>query len=117
LSVVDFLEARIADKEASVRRHYLNRTPSNPEEVGEPGPLGQMILAECAMKRAIVAEWWSAAAAEDAANICEADGPRAVALRSMLRILAAGYEAHPEYREVWFDRPGLPKHIDVPAAE
>ena len=54
------------------------------------------------MKREIIAEWWSvAAAAEDATHICEADGPSAVALRSVLKILAAGYEAHPDYRKEW----------------
>ena len=104
LSVVDFLEARIAEKEADVRRRYVSRPPGDPEAVRETGPLGQMILAECARKRAIVAEWLSVAAAEGATNICEADGPSAVALRSMLRILAAGYESHPDYREEWFDR-------------
>lgn len=104
LSVVDFLEARIAEKEAGVRRRYGSWPTGNQEELGEPGPLGQMILAECAQKRAIVAQWRSVAAAEGARNICEADGPGAIALRSMLRILASSYEAHPDYREEWFDR-------------
>ena len=101
LSVVDFLEARIAEKEAEVRRRYVSRPSGDPEELGQPGPMDQMILAECTRKRAIVAEWQSVAAAEGTAHICEADGPSAVALRSMLRILAAGYESHPDYREEW----------------
>lgn len=101
LSVVDFLEARIADKEESVRKLYLSRLPDNPEEAGDPGPLGKMILAECSRKREIIAEWWSVAAAGGTTHICEADSPKAVALRSVLKILAAGYEDHPDFRDKW----------------
>lgn len=104
LGVVEFLEARISEKEASVRRRYGNRTLGGVQEPDELRPVGQMILAECAMKRAIIAEWRSAAAADGTAHLCEADGPSVVAMRSMLRILAAGYESHPGYRTEWFDR-------------
>lgn len=103
-SIVDFLEARITEKEASVRGKYQSATERNSAGVGEPGPLGQLILAECTMKRSIIAEWRSAAEAEGAGDIYAAEGPAAVALRSMLIILAAGYETHPDYCDEWIDR-------------
>jgi hypothetical protein len=102
--IVEFLEARIAEKEGDVRRNYVNRASTFAAAEGEIGPIGQLILADCAMKRSILASWRAAAAANGFTRLVDAVDPVALSCRSMLRILAAGYESHPDFREEWFDR-------------
>jgi hypothetical protein len=102
--IIAFLEARIAEKECNVRRFYGTRASKLAPVEGEPGPLGRLILAECTLKRAILANWRAAAEAESITRIGDAVDTVALSRRSMLRILAAGHEAHPGYREEWFDR-------------
>ncbi len=96
--LVEFIEARIAEKESGVRRIYVDRAASMAAE-GGPGPLGQLILAECAMKRTFLANWRAAAEAEGVARIEDAVGTVALSCRSMLRILAAEYKDRPDYQE------------------
>lgn len=86
MDIVVFLEARVAEEEATL--HYA-------EPVGSP--LVGSLREECAQKRAILEDWKCAAAAEGIADPGEAKSPFAVARRSMLRILAAGYKHHPDY--------------------
>jgi hypothetical protein len=58
------------------------------------------MLAECAQKRAILAEW-KRAAQEGITDIADAQGELAFARRSMLNILASGYAGHPDFDPAW----------------
>ena len=103
-TLVDFLEARIFEKESEVRRSFVNRAATMAAAEGEPGPIGQLILAECATKRIILARWRVAAKAEGVTCLDDAVGTMAISCRSMLRILAAEYQTHPDFRQEWLGR-------------
>ncbi len=55
--------------------------------------------AECAQKREILARWQRAVAAS--LDSAQARDELAMARRSMLNILAAGYEDHPDFDPEW----------------
>lgn len=90
MDIVTFLEARIAEEESNL----LHADPSESQLLGP-------MLAECAQKRAILDDWKFAAAAEGIVDPADVQGPLAMARRSMLAILAAGYQSHPDYSSEW----------------
>lgn len=93
MDITEFLEARIGEEEAQLR-HADTDDPAG-------SPLIGPMLAECAQKRAILDYWKRAAAAEGISDTADAQGEQAIARRSMLRILAAGYENHPDFDPEW----------------
>lgn len=96
MNLVNFLEARIAERERAV---LITRAPPS---------LIQALLAECAQERQILAAWKQAAEAEGITDPDQAAGTMAVASSFMLSLLAAGYKDHPEHmqRGVPTARPG-----------
>lgn len=105
MNVVQFHEARIAEQEKSI--HCGNSTSGQnlhtltTDEMAVPPSLAEALLAECAQKRAILADWKAAADEEGTTGTGQAAGTMAVARRSMLNILAAGYQNHPDYQADW----------------
>jgi hypothetical protein len=105
MNIVQFLEARIAEEERSIE--CGNSTPGQdlqtltPDEMALPPSLTEALLAECAQKRAILADWKAAADEEGTTGTGQPAGTIAVARRSMLNILAAGYKNHPDYQADW----------------
>lgn len=91
VDIVVFLEARIAEEESSLEHTSLDDSPT----------LTRHVLAESAQKRAILADWTRAAAAEGISNPADARGPLTQARRSMLLILAAAYRGHPDHSAAW----------------
>lgn len=109
-SIIDFLEARIAEDDAAAREVETDFEfdPSNPLrsalDVYAPGydtyPVisidSTRVLAECAAKRTIIAE-------------CREDHEDAISSRNdvtevaskVLYALAAVYKDHPDYRQEW----------------
>ena len=65
--------------------------------------MARIMLAECAQKRAILDGWKRAAAEEGITRPAEARGNVAMARRSMLTILAAGYRSHPDFSRDWLE--------------
>lgn len=94
VDIVEFLEARIDEEEAELRHVDI-------EELQAPASLGSKLLAECVQKRDILADWKRAAAAEGINDPADAQGTVAMARRSMLGILAAGYVGHPDFDPEW----------------
>lgn len=82
MELVEFLEARITERERAV---LITSAPPS---------LIKALLAECAQERQILAAWKQAAEAEGITDPEQALGTMAVACRSMLSILAAGYRDH-----------------------
>jgi hypothetical protein len=113
MNIVEFLEARIAEEEAAIRDGiFVLGTSDLPEDGSDgKGSLGERMEEECAQKRAIIASWKQAAAAEGIEDPADAEGTVAVARRAMLTILAGSYREHPDYDPGW--SPDLP--TDVPA--
>lgn len=139
-SITEFLEARIAEDEHRESRKFKIKTeridvyamgpdyvdlrgkdgarerrltiPEFEDEYGEPAP-DKRVLAECAAKRAIIAEhglddhstkdycetcadWWNSELGE---------GPPPVAWPCpTLRAIAAVYAGHPDYQQEWMPR-------------
>jgi hypothetical protein len=93
VDIVDFLESRISEEEAELR-HVSTDDPST------SSTLASDMLAECAQKRAILAEW-KRAAQEGITDTADAQGELAFARRSMLNILASGYAGHPDFDPAW----------------
>lgn len=92
VDIAEFLEARLDEEEEQLRRADTDPSAS---------PLVLPMLAECAQKRAILDSWKLSAAAEGISDTADAQGEQAIARRSMLRILAAGYEMHPDFDPEW----------------
>jgi hypothetical protein len=113
MNIVEFLEARIAEEEAAIRDGmFVLGTSDLPEDGSDgKGSLGERMEEESAQKRAIIASWKQAAAAEGIEDPADAEGTVAVARRAMLTILAGSYREHPDYDPGW--SPDLP--TDVPA--
>ncbi|MDB5876233.1 MAG: hypothetical protein JWQ07_5675 [Ramlibacter sp.] len=105
MNIVQFLEARIAEEEKRIEcgnstwGQNLHRLTT--DEMVVPPSLTEALLAECAQKRAILADWKAAADEEGTTGTGQAAGTIAVARRSMLNILAAGYKNHPDYQAEW----------------
>ncbi|MDI3210888.1 DUF6221 family protein [Arthrobacter sp. AL12] len=112
--LVEFLEARIAEQEAAVREGTFAGTADVPESDDQVS-LGQLMLDECAQKRAIIASWTEAADAEGIADLSQAEGTIAIARRSMLTILAGSHREHPDYDRAW--SPALPTGMPGGAAK
>jgi hypothetical protein len=91
VDIVEFLEARVSEDEAELR-HASADDPSTSSD------LASGLLAECAQKRAIIADWKRAVSEGPEDN---PEGELAVARRSMLSILAAGYVNHPDFDPEW----------------
>lgn len=105
MNIVEFLEARIAEQEESIQ--CGNSTPGQnlhtlaTDEMAVPLSLTEALFVECAQKRAILADWKAAAAEEGITARTETAGTIAIAHRSMLNILAAGYKNHPDSQNLW----------------
>jgi hypothetical protein len=94
VDIVDFLEARIAEEEAELRHATLG-DPSTSSD------LASGLLAECAQKRAIIADWKRSVSEGPGDDDAEGQSELAVARRSLLSILAAGYANHPDFNPEW----------------
>jgi hypothetical protein len=111
MNIVKFLEARIAEREAgiqgrhSVEGHDFETAASDDMAASDgmavPPSLTDALLAECAMKRRILADWKLAAEEDGISDPADAEEPVALARRSMLIVLAAGYKDHPDYDNDW----------------
>jgi hypothetical protein len=112
MDIVEFLEARIAEQESAIREGPFVLETSDTPECEERASLAERMLDECAQKRAIIASWQEAAAAEGVTDRSEAEGTVAIARRSMLTILAGSHRGHRDYDPGW--SPDLPS--DVPGA-
>ncbi|SDP44166.1 hypothetical protein SAMN04487914_111123 [Arthrobacter sp. ok909] len=105
MNIVEFLEARIAEQEAGIQgRHFAGghdyETVAS-DDMAVPPSLTEALLAECAVKRRIVADWKLAAQEDGITDPADAEEPVALARRSMLIVLAAGYKDHPDYDNDW----------------
>lgn len=102
---MEFLEARIAEQEAGLQGRGFAKSSNielaGSDSIGVPPALREALLAECAAKRRIVAEWKATAEAEGIDDLADAEGSVALARRSMLIILAAEYKDHADYQEEW----------------
>lgn len=92
MDIAEFLEARIDEEEEQLR--HADQDPA-------ASPLVAPMLAECAQKRTILDYWKESAVAEGISDAANAQSEQAIARRSMLRILAAGYETHPDFDPKW----------------
>lgn len=104
MELVKFLEARIDEQEAGLQGRAFTEDHSAGlacAVIGIPPRLVEALLAECAMKRRILADWKNVAEAEGITDPAHAEGPVALARRGMLLILAGGYKDHPEYEQEW----------------
>lgn len=99
--LVEFLEARIAEKEAASRAGPFAPGTADVAEFGDKACLAQLMRDECAQERAIIAGWKEAADAEEITKLSEAEGTVAISRRSMLTILAGSYRDHPDFDPVW----------------
>ena len=104
--LVEFLEARIAEQESVIREGTFALGTADGPGNDDKVTLGQLMLDECAQKRAIIASWKEAAAAEGITYLSQAKGTIAIARRSMLTILAGSHQEHPDYDPAW--SPALP---------
>lgn len=107
--LVGFLEARIAEQESAIREGTVAPGTSGGPESEPKASLRQLMLDECAQKRAIIASWKEAAEAEGITDLSEAEGTVAIARRSMLIILAGSHRDHPDYDPAW--SPELPTEV------
>ena len=105
MNLVEFLEARIAEQEAGLQGRTLivgeDIDTAASDDLAVPPSLTAALLAECAQKRGIRADWKVLAEAEGITDPADADGTVALARRSMLIILAAGFKDHPDYQAEW----------------
>lgn len=104
MDLFKFLEARIDEQKAGIQgRSFAEHASARPgcDLIGIPPRLTAALLAECAMKRRILADWKAAAVADGIADPEDAEGPVALARRAMLLILAGGYKDHPDYQPEW----------------
>ena len=99
--LVEFLEARIAEQESAIREGTFALGTADVPDRNNKVSLGQLMLDECAQKRAIIASWKEAADAEGITDLSKAEGTIAIARRSMLTILAGSHREHPDYDRAW----------------
>lgn len=118
MTITEFLEARIAQDEAALERTswYPHSTHGQdaigtyradcPDCLGVPSPA--RALAECAAKRAIVALhpvtmqlWWDEQCEIDVCATCQEDSYPDSWPCPTIRIIAAVYASHPDYRQEW----------------
>lgn len=97
MDVVEFLHARIAEEEAKAQIEHFPWA-GTPTDLTYSGSLGARMRAECAMKRYILAVLQKGAEAQGSRV-----SPGGASYRSMLRILAAAYVNHPDFRSEWLD--------------
>ena len=113
--LVEFLEARIAEQESAVREGTFAAGTADVPALDDKVSLRQLMLDECAQKRAIIASWKEAADAEGITDLSQAEGTIAIARRSMLTILAGSHREHPDYDRAW--SPALPTGMPGEAAK
>lgn len=105
MNLVEFLEARVAEQEAGLQGRALvacrNVESAASNEMAVPPSLTDALLAECAMKRRILADWKAAAGEDSITDPAEAEEPVALARQSMLIVMAAAYKDHPDYDNEW----------------
>jgi len=101
LTITEFLEARIAEDEARASSGWARLGDSRWEttECGQDFLTPSAVLAECAAKRAIVAEWEYPATFQTYGS--EVDAGYLIATDKAVRALAAIYKDHSDYREEW----------------
>lgn len=118
MTITEFLEARIAEDEATLERrgpfpHSVHGRdevgaydPRCPDCLGLPGKA--RVLAECKAKRAIIEQAKEAdseteyAIQESCISQAETDRARATAPGKLIRVaLAAVYVDHPDYQQEW----------------
>ena len=114
-NLVEFLEARIGEQESAIRVGTFTTGTADDPGRNDKASLGQLMLDECAQKRAIIASWKEAADAEGISDLSEAQGTIAIARRSMLTILAGSHREHPDYDRAW--SPALPTGMPGEPAE
>lgn len=95
--LVEFLRARIDEDRAAALAHGSSGPSRHlrdvtPEPYGEPG----RVLAECEAKRAIVDGYWPATL-----NDLDASDENTPVPLWTIKVLAAVYADHPDYREEW----------------
>lgn len=102
MTITEFLEARIAEDEisATMRECHRGGCDSTPNEAGYSYPCGcglpERMMAECAAKRAILAECRPGTL--DDLDSGEDDQP---APMWVARALASVYKDHPDYQQEW----------------
>lgn len=99
--LVEFLEARVAEQESAIREGTFSGGTAEGSASDDKVPLGQLMLDECAQKRAIIASWKEAADAEGITDLSQAKGTITIARRSMLTILAGSHQEHSDYDPAW----------------
>ena len=94
MTIVEFLEARIAEDEAKAAGLLANT-----QEGYDINDYAERMLAECAAKRAIIDQW------EDLEGIGPltggVDAGHALGIDAAVRALAAVYKDHPDYQQEW----------------
>lgn len=109
MNIVDFLEARIAEQEASIHQGTFTHSTGGDyiaDGLSEES-LSALMLRECAQARAVLTVWKEAADAEGITDPADAEGTVAVARRAMLHILAGGFKDHPDFQGEWQAEIGL----------
>jgi len=107
VTITEFLEARIAEDEARASSGWARLGDSRWEttEYGQDFLAPSAVLAECAAKRAIIADHSEFVEAIDYLSAALPGGlnqePDAPWRTSTLRHLAAVYADHADYREEW----------------
>jgi hypothetical protein len=100
-SLVEFLETRVAEQESAIREGAFAGATAEGPASDDKVSLEQLMLDECAQKRAFIASWKEAADAEGITDPSHATGTTAIARRSMLTILPGSYQEHADYDPAW----------------
>ena len=113
MTIAEFLEARIAEDEARASSGWARLGDSRWEttEYGQDFLTPSAVLAECAAKRAIIAEHGGSEVASldretwgqpfTVCRVCAVGVRQIVSPCPTLKALAAVYASHPDYREEW----------------
>lgn len=98
MNIIEFLEARIAEDEARAGSGWssLGDTRWTTDNYGRDSLTPSAVLAECAAKRAIIAECRPSTLRDLDAGEDDQPAPLWVA-----RTLAAVYKDHPDYQQEW----------------
>jgi hypothetical protein len=122
MTIIEFLEARIAEDEAVARAashqklagpfhgnwrhdslHLSSMEREDAKHIARHDPA--RVLAECAAKRAIIKQWDDVTledgVRDERDDIDEIHSGLIIALRDVIKALAAVYSSHPDYRQEW----------------
>lgn len=97
MDITDFLNARIAEDEATIQRAPKRADAFDISMVPVTGALRSRLLAECAAKRAIIALF----KAEDVKEDWSVEASYAAGAEDCIFALAAVYKDHPDWRQQW----------------